>query len=225
MNENTALYKAIEQAVILPYADEMGSVTNVEFEFSDIYRKKINRLIKNRSRPYYPLIKTTLRKTIFIIAAVLMMGTITVAAVPQLREWFVGLFVSQNENNADVFAVQGDIPSYDMDDEFVYAEPSFLPDNFSESDRIEEPKGLVVCYSAKDKLIKYSQSAISDNNQIDTENRKTEYVTVSDCEAFLSYDESSSVIVWNDGSYVYCISGDLCKNDIIEMANSVEPTK
>lgn len=225
MNENTALYKAIEQAIILPCAEEMESITDVEYEFSKIYRKKINRLIKDRSRPYYPFIKTTLRKVIFIIAAVLMMGTITVAAVPQLREWFVGLFVSQNENNADVLAVQGAVPADDMNDEFVYAEPSFLPDNFLESDRIEEPKGLVVYYSAKDKLIQYSQSTITCNHQIDTENRETEYVTVSGCEAFLSYDENSSIIVWNDGIYVYCISGDLCKNDIIEMANSVNPTK
>ena len=107
MNENTALYRAIEQAVILPCAGEMESIADVECDFSETYKKKVNRLIKDRSRPYYPLIKTTLRKTIFIIAAVLMMSTITVAAVPQLREWFVGLFVSQNENNADVHAVQG----------------------------------------------------------------------------------------------------------------------
>jgi len=59
----------------------------------------------------------------------------------------------------------------------------------------------------------------------ETENRKTEYVTVSGCEAFLSYDDNSSIIVWNDGNYVYSINGDLCKNDIIEMANSVNPTK
>lgn len=42
---------------------------------------------------------------------------------------------------------------------------------------------------------------------------------------FLSYDDNSSIIVWNDGNYVYSINGDLCKNDIIEMANSVNPTK
>lgn len=110
MNENTALYRAIEQAVILPCAGEMESIADVECDFSETYKKKVNRLIKDRSRPYYPLIKTTLRKTIFIIAAVLMMGTITVAAVPQLREWFLGLFVLQNENNADVHAVQGLFP-------------------------------------------------------------------------------------------------------------------
>ena len=225
MNENTALYRAIEQAVILPCAGEMESIADVECDFSETYKKKVNRLIKDRSRPYYPLIKTTLRKTIFIIAAVLMMSTITVAAVPQLREWFVGLFVSQNENKADVHAVQGAIPADDMNDEFIYYEPTFIPKGFVEESRIKDIAHLGIDYRFKNKIIFYSQSPLTSNHNIDTENRKTEYVTVSGCEAFLSYDDNSSIIVWNDGNYVYSINGDLCKNDIIEMANSVNPTK
>lgn len=225
MNENTALYRAIEQAVILPCAGEMESIADVECDFSETYKKKVNRLIKDRSRPYYPLIKTTLRKTIFIIAAVLMMSTITVAAVPQLREWFVGLFVSQNENNADVHAVQGAIPADDMNDEFIYYEPTFIPKGFVEESRIKDIAHLGIDYRFKNKIIFYSQSPLTATHNIDTDNRKTEYVTVSGCEAFLSYDDNSSIIVWNDGNYVYSINGDLCKNDIIEMANSVNPTK
>lgn len=158
MNENTALYRAIEQAVILPCAGEMESIADVECDFSETYKKKVNRLIKDRSRPYYPLIKTTLRKTIFIIAAVLMMSTITVAAVPQLREWFVGLFVSQNENNADVHAVQGAIPADDMNDEFIYYEPTFIPKGFVEESRIKDIAHLGIDYRFKNKIIFYSQS-------------------------------------------------------------------
>lgn len=84
---------------------------------------------------------------------------------------------------------------------------------------------LGIDYRFKNKIIFYSQSPLTATHNIDTENRKTEYVTVSGCEAFLSYDDNSSIIVWNDGNYVYSINGDLCKNDIIEMANSVNPTK
>lgn len=195
MNENTALYRAIEQAVILPCAGEMESIADVECDFSETYKKKVNRLIKDRSRPYYPLIKTTLRKTIFIIAAVLMMSTITVAAVPQLREWFVGLFVSQNENNADVHAVQGAIPADDMNDEFIYYEPTFIPKGFVEESRIKDIAHLGIDYRFKNKIIFYSQSPLTATHNIDTENRKTEYVTVSGCEAFLSYDDNSSIIM------------------------------
>lgn len=163
VNENTALYRAIEQAVILPCAGEMESIADVECDFSETYKKKVNRLIKDRSRPYYPLIKTTLRKTIFIIAAVLMMSTITVAAVPQLREWFVGLFVSQNENNADVHAVQGAIPTDDMNDEFIYYEPTFIPKGFVEESRIKDIAHLGIDYRFKNKIIFLFSKSINGN--------------------------------------------------------------
>lgn len=225
MNENSVLYKAIEQAVILPYSEEMRAISDDSCEFSETYEKKIRRLVKDRRKPYYPLIKTTVRKIIFITAAVLMMGTITVAAVPQLREWFVGLFVSQNEKNADILSAKGDVPTYDLNNVFVYCEPTFVPQGFSEESRIEEEQSLVIYYTNDDKLIDYSQESLTSNHQIDTENRKTEYVTIRGREAFLAYDNNSSVIVWNDGTYSYSISGDLCKSDIIKMADSVNSTK
>lgn len=80
-------------------------------------------------------------------------GTITVAAVPQLREWFVGLFVSQNENNADVHAVQGAIPADDMNDEFIYYEPTFIPKGFVEESRIKDIAHLGIDYCFKNKII------------------------------------------------------------------------
>ena len=107
---------------------------------------------------------------------------------------------------------------------FIYYEPTFIPKGFVES-RIKDIAHLGIDYRFKNKIIFYSQSPLTATHNIDTENRKTEYVTVSGCEAFLSYDDNSSIIVWNDGNYVYSINGDLCKNDIIEMANSVNPTK
>lgn len=225
MNKNMALYKAIEQAIILPYAEEMEAITDVDYEFSENYRKKISRLIKDRSKPYYPLIKTTLRRTVFIIAAVLMMGTITVAAVPQFREWFIGLFVSQNENNADVLAVRGDVPADDLNNDFIYYEPTFRPNGFKEDSRIKDTAYLCIDYYCNNKIISYSQGSLTLGVQVDTENMEIEYINISGHKALLSYDDDSSIIVWNDGVYSYSISGDLCKKDIIEMANSVNPTK
>lgn len=192
--------------------------------FRDL-QKESKQADKGQKQTVLSFDKNNSEEDYFIIAAVLMMSTITVAAVPQLREWFVGLFVSQNENNADVHAVQGAIPADDMNDEFIYYEPTFIPKGFVEESRIKDIAHLGIDYRFKNKIIFYSQSPLTATHNIDTENRKTEYVTVSGCEAFLSYDDNSSIIVWNDGNYVYSINGDLCKNDIIEMANSVNPTK
>jgi hypothetical protein len=116
MNENENFCKAIEQAVVLPCAKEMQLISDEKCDFSSAYRRRIRRLTKNQDKTPHSLIKTTLQKMIFIIAAMLMIGSITVAAVPPLREWFVGLFASSNDNNTDVWNVHGDVPADDLTD-------------------------------------------------------------------------------------------------------------
>ena len=103
MNENENFCKAIEQAVVLPCAKEMQLISDEKCDFSSAYRRRIRRLTKDQDKTPHSLVKTTLQKMIFIIAAMLMIGSITVAAVPPLREWFVGLFASSNDNNTDVW--------------------------------------------------------------------------------------------------------------------------
>lgn len=97
MNENENFCKAIEQAVVLPCAKEMQLISDEKCDFSSAYRRRIRRLTKDQDKTHHSLIKTTLQKMIFIIAAVLMIGSITVAAVPPLREWFVGWFVCKQQ--------------------------------------------------------------------------------------------------------------------------------
>lgn len=152
MNENTALYRAIEQAVILPCAGEMESIADVECDFQRL-TKESKQADKGQKQTVLSFDKNNSEEDYFIIAAVLMMSTITVAAVPQLREWFVGLFVSQNENNADVHAVQGAIPADDMNDEFIYYEPTFIPKGFVEESRIKDIAHLGIDYRFKNKII------------------------------------------------------------------------
>lgn len=226
MNKESNFYKAIEKAIIVPAAREMEETPDFNVAFSENYKRKMRHIINEQKKSYYPLIKTNLRKAICLIAAILLMGSMTVAAVPPLREWFVGLFVNNNDNNADVLAVQGDVPTQDLTDTFVYCEPTFIPDGFKENDRIEEEKLLIINYCAvNDKAFQYQQNTLTATNQIDTENMTTEIILVNEYEAYLSYDDISANIVWNDGQYSYCISGDLCKSDIIKIANSVNPTK
>jgi hypothetical protein len=226
MNENSNFYKAIENAIIIPAAREMAQTPDCDVQFSERYKRKIHRLIKDQKKPYYPLIKTNLRKAICLTAAILLMGSMTVAAVTPIREWFVGLFVKNNGKNADVFAVQGDVPSEELPNNFIYCEPTFIPSGFEENIRKEKENQLIIGYcSVNNKTFQYYQDTLTTKYQIDTENMTTETVSINGYEAYLSFDEENSIIVWNDGLYSYSISGELCKSDIIKVANSVNPTK
>ena len=69
----------------------------------------------------------TLRFAAAIIAAVLAVGSVTVAAVPPLREWFVGVFVQDNNRNAEITHIKDN----SLDDfsiyNFVKYVPTFVP--------------------------------------------------------------------------------------------------
>ena len=57
-----------------------------------------------------------------------------------------------------------------------------------------------------------------------TKYMKTEWVDINGKKAFISYDSEYTIIAWTDGTYAFEIDGNLCKDDIIRMANSVKST-
>ena len=70
------------------YCDELNSLDlslYENYEFSKDYLNKKEKLIKNQSRIYYPLIKTTGRRIASAIIAAAIMGTTTVAAYAPAR--------------------------------------------------------------------------------------------------------------------------------------------
>lgn len=226
MNENTVLYKAIEQSVIMPCAEEMKSLPDEDCNFSERYRKKMRRLIRDERKPYYPLIKTTFRKAVCIIAAIMVVGSATVAAVPLLREWFVGLFVTEEEGHVDLSALKGEIRADEMPSEIVGKEPTFIPEGFTEVSRDQNSCYFSVYYSSDDgRYIEYSQNNPIMGIGVNTRDRTTEHLKINGNDAYISFNEEIATLVWEDEYYVYSISGNLYKDDIIAVANSLDPTK
>ena len=92
------------------YCDELNSLDlslYENYEFSKDYLNKKEKLIKNQSRIYYPLIKTTGRRIASAIIAAAIMGTTTVAAYAParnaVRNFFLRIF-----NDHTVVSVQHD---------------------------------------------------------------------------------------------------------------------
>ncbi len=224
MNEHNSLYAALEMTVVKQAAEEMQSLSDDEVDFSAKYRRRMNRLIKDQRKPYYPLIKTTFRRVVFVAIAAMLMTITAFAAVPPLREWFIGLFTSQHEANADVNTAIGEIPTNELPDGFILAEPKFIPEGFKEETRNYD-SGIKINFTNSNKKIVYSQNYITSTNQINTDSATSEKVKIGEFDAIMNYDNDSAVIIWTDGKYTYSIIGNLCKTDIIEMANSVIPTK
>ena len=92
------------------YCDELNSLDlslYENYEFSKDYLNKKEKLIKNQSRIYYPLIKTTGRRIASAIIAAAIMGTTTVAAYAPARNAVRNFFL-RNFNDHTVVSVQHD---------------------------------------------------------------------------------------------------------------------
>lgn len=115
-----------------------------------------------------------------------------------------------------------------MDDFSIYSfvkyVPTFVPSEFEIKSVVTTDTRHEIHYISGDKYINYSQSSLTVSNQVDTENMKTEWVDINGKKAFISYDSEYTIIAWTDGTYAFEIDGNLCKDDIIRMANSVKST-
>lgn len=222
---NKVFLNAIDQTIIENAIKEYENATDLNYEFSDCFNKKMKKLIHNQKMAYYPFIKTTARKIITIIAATLIIGSATVAAYEPLRDWFFGLFVTENEKNADVTFVSGDISVSELKTEIKTYMPTFAPDGYSIINEEKNDYDYTVTYSDNKNIIQYIQTPITANNQIDTENMTCEEIKIGENKGYVAFDNEYSSLVWNDLDYTYIISGHLSKSDIIHMASSLNMTK
>ena len=133
------------------YCDELNSLDlslYENYEFSKDYLNKKEKLIKNQSRIYYPLIKTTGRRIASAIIAAAIMGTTTVAAYAParnaVRNFFLRIF-----NDHTVVSVQHD--SKDIGDHKSKIEKQYsitVPEGFvlDESESVSTDNYIELCY-------------------------------------------------------------------------------
>lgn len=121
---------AIKLGIIDEDYKDYLAVEEISHDFSERYEQRMGELIKTNRKSGHRHIKITLRFAAAIIAAVLAVGSVTVAAVPPLREWFVGVFVQDNNKNAEITHIKDN----SLDDfsiyNFVKYVPTFVPGEF-----------------------------------------------------------------------------------------------
>lgn len=225
MDFESQLHDIINQTIINQAVSEYENAEIIDHTFSDSFNQRMNSLIKDQRKFYYPLIKTTFRRVITIFAAAIIVGSITVGAVPELRRWFIGLFVTENDRNSDIKFVNGEIDSSMLSVSQKLVSPAYVPSGFSISDEFCDESTHIITYKSGNKTIEFTQEDISAGFNIDTEDAETETISVGNFSGYISIFEDTTILVWSDNNFSYSIIGDLCKSDIIAMANSVISTK
>ena len=213
------------------YCDELNSLDLSSYEnykFSKDYLNKKEKLIKSQYRIDYPLIKTTGRRIASAIIAAAIMGTTTVAAYAPARNAIKNFFL-RIFNDHSVVSVQYD--SEDIGDHKSRIEKQYsitVPEGFvlDENESVSTDNYIELCYYSDDK----KKSIYFDQYTADTyssyyDNERGHFKTSSDKfgNEFMLYTNDDFInILWDNGEYIFSLSGDISESEIMDIYYSVK---
>lgn len=222
MNEFSILAKALGE-VFEPQIDEFMQTVELKpnYIFSDKYKRKINKLIKRREKPYFKLICTTWRRIVCTSAAVIIIlaSALSVEAVREaIHDFFMNIF--KGHTAVSVSGTIEDYPTF-IEEEYEIAN---LPEGFEMVDYYADKLSVFAMYVNNDKYISFQQMVYDKfTENFDNEHSTVEYYTDILGKEFLIQDTGYNYcVVHNDGRYVIQVASNLNKDDVIKLCKDTK---
>ena len=194
-----------------------------EVYYSPKLIKNMNKLLKDRAKPYWGLINTAAKRA---VAACLVIVTIAGALMScrPVREAVVDFFQNVYEAYTEFFF--GDDVSSGAPEviEEIHI-PTYIPDGYElvkEAELTGEDFYLLSVWKNEcEKIIKFHQSVLSSKTNIDTE--KTTVELSGNIEIAFIEKENEIYAFWNDKEYAYyLVTNDLSNTEILNIIKSVK---
>jgi len=195
-----------------------------EHTFSPAFERKMNRVIRAQSKPYFRFVNTNAKKAVLALATALLILLTMVFSVAALREPVVRFIVEVYEKFSNVFFHQQE-DAYFPDELEVYYIPTWLPDGY----QIDDTKTIDIAILYKqmffdnaDHDIELKQYTITDTVlRIDTESVQTKPVTVNGNAGLFYSTKGIQTLLWNNGQYGFLVSGPVAEAELLRMAESL----
>ncbi len=215
--------KKFKRAIFEALAHEYNSMIPQasEHTFSPEFERKMQKLISRREKPYYMLINTVGKRAACIILAVIIISTMTVVNVDALRNAFRDFFVNIFEKFSIVQSADNDNTSETIEDiyEITYDLSGFTKEVWVDTDLDRRTRYIKDGY-----YIGFSQAVKSFfDERINTEDAVISTITVNGHEAMYYCDNHDyDTIIWDNGDYIFILSANVGKDELIEIAKSVQ---
>lgn len=182
-------------------------------EPTQAYKKEMARLMdKMRGDRYHRLTRRTAR-ALLIAAVILAIATITLAAT-------VGRdFVIQKFTDHSTYSVVDASDIRDVDDISI----EYIPEGFELSKNIRYDKVVLLTYSKEDEWLNIYKGRIDSDVAFDTEYKNSESLKIHNFNS-IYYEDTNlnySGIVWNDGTHIYTVEGNISKDELIKIAENI----
>lgn len=216
----TALAEYVESELArLPSDAEIGT-----HKFSKSFERKMQRLIDSEHKSYGFMVRTTGRRVISVLVAVMLLTTTALFSVSATRGPIVTFFTEAYDKFTAVFFDKPETTTYsDESDPLEEITVGYIPEGFEliSKNGSEMSCRLEYANEVEHSLIIMVRPIGEAGLTFDTEGVEVVSIEVNGYDGIYYYQKGISSVMWNDNNRYYIIRGDLDYNAIMEVAESI----
>lgn len=219
------LYTAFEETAVKRIIEKVPQMP--DHKFSRKFERKMKKLIRyGYSEPVH-YHKITVKRLFICITAAFIAAVITAFSVSAVRDFFKNFFMEIFKTHTTVQTISdnADTPT-SIDDVYKIDIPSNY--NIIYEDKIYEWSTMANYEYRKDNdYILFTQYLKSQFIvKVNTENHPLSYIEINGNEGYIiDLGNDEYYISWDNGDYIFDITGNIGKNALIDLANSVHKTE
>ena len=181
----------------------------------------MKKLFKRQRKPYFKLISTTGRRAACVFAAIVVLSA-SAMSVKAVRKTFFDFVTSVFSDHQVISTDTGSNDGYPKTIEEEYR-ISKLPQGFKQQYHNRTETMVDIPYYSSDSRIMFTQFTKDSFEIIFTDEAKTEEFADTDGQKYqVVITEHEKVYIWDNGRYVFMVSGDLDKETMLDLCRSVK---
>lgn len=189
--------------------------------FSPEFEKKMKKLIHRRKKPYYKFVNTVGKRAACITAAFILASSTAIISVEALRTKFPGFFINTKKTHSTIKSEDKTNCPETIEEIYgiTYDLNGFTVD-FKDYDKYNRN----ITYKNRDIQLSFEQHAkLSYDEDINTEDAVLHNIEINGSHGIYFLDNHNyDNIIWDNGDYVFLLSSNIGKNELIEIAESVQ---
>lgn len=181
-------------------------------KFSKQHNKKMKELLNiEKQVKFYKMSNSTVK--FLFVAALLLALTTTVFAIPASREFIIDKFFNHSRYTIS-------------DNDFSQVNSlnlKYIPDGFVLVEEYNNEYACSLSYKKADYYFLVDKYPLNTNINFDTEEYDCENININNQQGvYFVVDESEKGLIFNNASYIYLLTGNITKEELVKIAQELE---
>jgi len=199
----------------------------LEYEFSDSFNKKMDKLINRQKKPYYIIINTVGKRVAIIILSIIVSLSAMTMSIRALRDPVIDFVIEVYEKFSTVFFDNKEEQTNYPTEILTKYEPTAIPEGYTKSTAEDFPLSYSLKYTDNNgDILSFMQYPINSLQiNLNTENAATEYININEYTGIYCSNKDYQMILWDNGEYAFYMSSKISKEELLVIAESVQIKK